>query len=123
MWIDAIYDKGRLKFSPHIRFTHRSFKVKVDVPEAEIPDTVRLTVAQKLPLSHVSEIGPGGQNVESNTSVEGAVSDEIQCVAPLPSKFVEFMKWRYEAFGIRTSISRETVTGSCLHCAKVAGNL
>jgi hypothetical protein len=36
MQLDAIYDDGKLEFSRPVRFAHRRFLVRVDVPELEL---------------------------------------------------------------------------------------
>jgi len=54
MQLDAIYDDGRLEFSSPVRFAHRRFRVRVDVPAEELIGTAP-TTEERVLTAHASQ--------------------------------------------------------------------
>lgn len=85
MLIEAVYDNGRLLFDKKYSFAHNRFKIKVDVPEAELVD--KITLPKK-----TQQTAPAEDLAKQTQTQENVVSE-------YPAEYLEFKKLQNEMFG------------------------
>jgi hypothetical protein len=72
MLIEAVYDKGQIRFLRAVELAHDRFKIKVDIPDSEIL---------------------------SQTSLAQAAETETASTEQPPAEYLAFMRLQQEAFG------------------------